>query len=541
MNSLASEEKTDSQSTVPEDFSEKIIFNLAVLNPASPEALYAISSVYWKRNDIRRGWLYLKRCIQLRPEAVFYCAAAQKLFDVHCVADAKREILKAIALDPGSAGYHALLGEICLRSNTPKAAVDASSRSLWISANNFKALECLRMAFIQMNDMQGAFRFSRDVCLRLFNENVPRKNSSSKATLDIMKIAEKEVEYIPLPILYDKRSIDTYSKVYKSIDREEFILAFPESHCKYATYPVVYGAETITVLSDGNIVDNNDLSVWGYSVDRLFNSILDLSNQYNKGSIDFIDCDIIIPLYQWKWVRNYYHFMVECLPIIILSRKILASGEARLLLDVGPSYVKEALELVGIPETAIVQPDQSCRSYRGAYMIERLNYACYARSSAVRMIRSCLQDALNITAPSGQGRRLYISRCDARQRRVVNEKELMAHLSVLGFEMVECGTLTVQEQVRLFSQAAWVISPHGANMTNIMFMQSGTVLELVSEVFPSEVYWSLASASKLRYAAYVATNVAHDDGYDLLVDCDQLLSFVKHLLKTDAPVDTPAH
>ena len=67
-------------------------------------------------------------------------------------------------------------------------------------------------------------------------------------------------------------------------------------------------------------------------------------------------------------------------------------------------------------------------------------------------------------------RRIYISRADASYRKVANEEEVMSYLAPLGFERVVMTGLSVREQARLLQQAKVVIGPHGANMTNIIFV-----------------------------------------------------------------------
>jgi capsular polysaccharide biosynthesis protein len=78
-------------------------------------------------------------------------------------------------------------------------------------------------------------------------------------------------------------------------------------------------------------------------------------------------------------------------------------------------------------------------------------------------------------------RRLYISRKNARYRRLVNEDEIIAALQPLGFDVVLPESLTFREQADLFGQAGWIVAVHGAGLANTMLAPRGTrVLEFIT-------------------------------------------------------------
>jgi capsular polysaccharide biosynthesis protein len=83
--------------------------------------------------------------------------------------------------------------------------------------------------------------------------------------------------------------------------------------------------------------------------------------------------------------------------------------------------------------------------------------------------------------PSGERKRIYISRAKASKRKLLNEAELTAILSRYGFRSVELESMKVADQIRLFASADIVVGPHGAGLTNLMFCRPGTkVIELFS-------------------------------------------------------------
>eukprot|EP00053_Salpingoeca_punica_P007711 m.70241 g.70241 ORF g.70241 m.70241 type:complete len:599 (+) comp14288_c0_seq24:350-2146(+) len=73
------------------------------------------------------------------------------------------------------------------------------------------------------------------------------------------------------------------------------------------------------------------------------------------------------------------------------------------------------------------------------------------------------------------------------------------------FELVDFNNMTVPEQILVASRSTVMISPHGAGMTNALWMQPGAVLlELSGRQVPDLFFKNLAVNSKLVYFKYVA-------------------------------------
>jgi len=108
--------------------------------------------------------------------------------------------------------------------------------------------------------------------------------------------------------------------------------------------------------------------------------------------------------------------------------------------------------------------------------------------------------------PLSTGNKIYISRKHAQKRKIKNEEALEKIVEQKGFTVVRCEEYTFFEQVSIFSQADFLVSIHGAGLTNMMFMPSGSkILELHKRMTNqrdqhSLVYWRLASA--LGHAYY---------------------------------------
>jgi len=100
--------------------------------------------------------------------------------------------------------------------------------------------------------------------------------------------------------------------------------------------------------------------------------------------------------------------------------------------------------------------------------------------------------------------RIYLTRSNAKYRKVVNEAALIEVLNNYGFTVVDFDVLDFWQQVAYMHHAECFVSAHGAGMANIMFMKPhARVFELTP--IPDDPkdfhcpYWIMAEALGLYY------------------------------------------
>jgi capsular polysaccharide biosynthesis protein len=109
--------------------------------------------------------------------------------------------------------------------------------------------------------------------------------------------------------------------------------------------------------------------------------------------------------------------------------------------------------------------------------------------------------------------RLFVSRSDAAHRFLVNEEELFSALSVLGFQRIVPGRMTVREQIEAFSRAKVIVAPHGAALTNIIFSPPGLHLIEISstnKLHMADFRW-IAQMMKHRITTIVSDDYLMDE------------------------------
>jgi Glycosyltransferase 61 len=197
---------------------------------------------------------------------------------------------------------------------------------------------------------------------------------------------------------------------------------------------------------------------------------------------------------------NYYHWLNDCLPRLRWLEESSASGFLLLVPEILLPFHIQSLDALGYTPDRRVAFGHQHWELEGLLIPSLASEPGQSSPTACRWLRGRLLKALPQVNPP-LPRRIYISRALATKRRLLNEPELIEVLRSLGFVSITTENLSVAEQARLFENADVVVAPHGAGLTNILFMRPGTlVLELIPILKPKTCYYSLASAMGVRYA-----------------------------------------
>jgi len=106
------------------------------------------------------------------------------------------------------------------------------------------------------------------------------------------------------------------------------------------------------------------------------------------------------------------------------------------------------------------------------------------------------------TMPGRGHDKLFVRRVPGwrRGRELHNEDEVYQRLSARGFFAIEPGTMSLDQQIAVFSRASHIVGVAGAAMTNIAFCRPGTKVTLLFPgAFPDTFFWFIAQHKKLDY------------------------------------------
>lgn len=192
------------------------------------------------------------------------------------------------------------------------------------------------------------------------------------------------------------------------------------------------------------------------------------------------------------WTGGYAHWVLDVLPKLELFSGI-NDGAIPVLVD-GPlaRWQLESLAMFGIsadrviPVTALVRPEW-------AYVVGPIGTPSNCHPRAASFLRTVVRST------SGE-RRIYVSRSRAARRRVLNEDELTHLFRQHKFDVVNAEEMSFKRQVELFSEARFVVAPHGAGLANLAFAPvECSVIELMPAERPQLSYWALSSLLGLKY------------------------------------------
>jgi len=139
-----------------------------------------------------------------------------------------------------------------------------------------------------------------------------------------------------------------------------------------------------------------------------------------------------------------------------------------------------------------------------------------------------LHDTVRDAVPEhdhGFSKHIFISRKDGRTRTLTNEDELVDSLPS-KFESYELSNYTFEEQVNMFRHAKQVVGLHGAGLTNILWSNDVTVVEIQPERMRG-MFYEIASALQHSYAS-----VTCSDRSRIQADSREITRALEHVSQT---------
>lgn len=185
---------------------------------------------------------------------------------------------------------------------------------------------------------------------------------------------------------------------------------------------------------------------------------------------------------------NFFHFICEVLPKIVLCNEYDEYTDLPIIIDSGVRDIKplkEALEFVvgnyreiiwldknteiKVGRLIFVSPITSCPMNTKKNIFPDNKYMVM-HEGALRKMREAI-----VSKVSGKGvDKIYIARYKTRNKRLQNDEEIAAICRDAGFEIIYPEELSFYEQVAYFKDARYVFACAGAGCTNIGFCSEQT-------------------------------------------------------------------
>jgi capsular polysaccharide biosynthesis protein len=205
--------------------------------------------------------------------------------------------------------------------------------------------------------------------------------------------------------------------------------------------------------------------------------------------------------------------------------------------DIRPIHL-ECLSRAGIAPGQIVRLRQGRLASFGELWVPSMLYCAIGgyegrgarlhwNAGAIGFMRRQLR--LDFSAPAK--RRIYIGRKDARWRRLLNEAEIVEVLRRFGFETVDPGAMSLDEQIELGASAQIIVGAFGAGLNLLLFAREGTpVVELKYNLNGlMDINWALTGALLQPHHEIFGESQPTDPDFlkrDFTVDADRVREVV---------------
>jgi capsular polysaccharide biosynthesis protein len=226
---------------------------------------------------------------------------------------------------------------------------------------------------------------------------------------------------------------------------------------------------------------------------------------------------------------NYYHWMCGTLPLLRTYQSYL-DLDAIDYFYVGQFHLtgfhQESLARIGININRVIQKACTADRMLAAITTRFVQLNDPISREAFFFTRNLFADV--VTQHSSSPRtRIYVERGNVSRRRVINEDQILALLKKYDFEPVTMDGKSVSEQAEIFSRAEAIVAPHGAALTNLLFVQPyTTVIELLPEGYINNCFFVVASyaESNYFYLQGESTTTSHLNAHslDLQIDIQKL-------------------
>ena len=233
------------------------------------------------------------------------------------------------------------------------------------------------------------------------------------------------------------------------------------------------------------------------------------------------------PLFYFIYnTENYYHFLYDTLPYLIIATELRASiPDLKLLVNYPNSqmqhffkFFEELTELTGFKKDDWVLMEHSA-SYSNLFVGCSLTHGPTDSDPPHPLVLPFLRGIKGPLENTSGTAKIYVSRRDSiardrsnigtdytMRRKMENEDELVELLDSFGFIEVFTELLTSEEKITLFQNAEMVVGAIGGGLANVIFSPSTTrLLCIVSPTFLDVNARFLHAFSGVKYRLFTET------------------------------------
>jgi hypothetical protein len=233
--------------------------------------------------------------------------------------------------------------------------------------------------------------------------------------------------------------------------------------------------------------------------------------------------------------KGYYHWIIEELPKLKYFENFIRPYQknVKILIDASvPKWKVETLNLLGYsyPSDFIHHDELGAKYLNFIYCspIYYNNRSMLSRKALIWLKNKMLKQIKNKETSVKQVKRIYITRSDAKSKKIINEIELIKELKKYGFKIYKLSTMNFIKKIKLFYQAEIIVGSHGAGLLHSLFSENCKIIELFSERNKPNMYHALSIIFKNSYSSIVCENSLKSNTKDIFVNIKELLNIIKN-------------
>ena len=229
-----------------------------------------------------------------------------------------------------------------------------------------------------------------------------------------------------------------------------------------------------------------------------------------------------IPIITTFWNINYYHFTFELLTKLNMFNSFKAQAFAMPNFCVAKTIQRDLLHRA-LGQRNLIPYKQPIR------VRDPLLAQTYLSQDGILWLRSMVGQA-----PKPGLKRYYLRRVRSNRRvgfgGVSEDAAFLAMLARFGFEVIDFGDgeLNVAEQLHMLEGAQIILSPHGASLTNIAYLNKPvTIIELFSSQHIAGMYAYLSAILGFDYVALISDRL--DQNGNIIIDSERLTAILTNI------------
>lgn len=234
---------------------------------------------------------------------------------------------------------------------------------------------------------------------------------------------------------------------------------------------------------------------------------------------------------------NYFHFLVESLPKVFdfLDLK-LQFPELKLLINYPKEFALQYLEACGVSSGDLVYLEEDLEIEElyipnNKFTRHEVSKLWGQHVYSKKYLRQMVNTLKERVSSEKANRRVYISRADIGKRAVINEQEFVSMLEKYKFETVTLDGMRVLQQIKLFSESRFIIGPHGAGFSNVIFSDNAVIIELMPKGRSAMTYYQMHQIAQIGGNTHILMEVEDtDESENIFVNISDVEKIVRDKL-----------